>query len=134
MNSTSFGWETTADDAIAGIDLHGIRAIVTGGTSGIGAETGRVLAAAGEQVTLTGRNLDAGRAVAARIAARHPGAVIGVAALELSDPASVRAFAQAWEGPLHLLIANAGIMALPERTASAARAPRPASSSPRHPR
>jgi NAD(P)-dependent dehydrogenase (short-subunit alcohol dehydrogenase family) len=120
MNSTSFGWQTTAEEAIAGIGLHGIRAIITGGTSGIGAETGRVLAAAGAQVTLTGRNLDAGREVAARIAARHPGVVIDVAALELSDPASVRAFAQAWDGPLHLLIANAGIMALPERTVSAA--------------
>ncbi|HSZ41343.1 MAG TPA: SDR family NAD(P)-dependent oxidoreductase [Trebonia sp.] len=120
MDTLRFGAQTTAEAAIAGIDLHGVRAIVTGGTSGIGAETGRVLAAAGARVTLTGRNLDAGRAVAARIARQHPGALIDVAALELSDPASVRAFTRHWDGPLHLLVNNAGVMALPERTLNAA--------------
>lgn len=115
MDATGFGWGTTADDAIAGIDLHGVRALVTGGTSGIGAETGRVLAAAGAQVTLTGRNLDVGRTVVARIIDQHPSADVSVVALELSDPASVREFAAHWTGPLHLLINSAGIMALPER-------------------
>lgn len=115
MNTSDFGWETTADEAIAGIDLHGVRALVTGGTSGIGAETGRALAAAGAHVTLTGRNLDAGRAVAARITQRHPGANVEIVGLELSDLAAVREFAARWTGPLHLLVNNAGIMALPER-------------------
>ena len=116
MTTSDAGWKTTADEAIAGIDLHGVRALVTGGTSGIGAETGRALAAAGAHVTLTGRNLDAGRTVAARIADQHPGAQVEVVGLELSDPASVREFTARWEGSLHLLINNAGIMALPERT------------------
>ncbi len=119
MNASDFGWETTADEAIAGIDLHGVRALVTGGTSGIGAETGRVLAAAGANVTLTGRNLEAGRAVAARIAKQHPGANVEIVGLELSDPAAVREFAARWTGPLHLLVNNAGIMALPERVVNA---------------
>jgi NAD(P)-dependent dehydrogenase (short-subunit alcohol dehydrogenase family) len=119
MSASDFGWETTADDAIAGIDLHGVRALVTGGTSGIGAETGRVLASAGAHVTLTGRNLDAGRVIAAQIADKHPGSVVDVAGLELSDPTAVRSFAAQWNGPLHLLINNAGIMALPERTLNA---------------
>ncbi|MCW1100129.1 SDR family NAD(P)-dependent oxidoreductase [Streptomyces sp. RS2] len=118
MESSPFGWETTAPDAIAGIDLHGVRALVTGGTSGIGAETARVLAGAGAGVTITGRNLAAGRDVAARITEGQPDAVVEVAGMELSDPASVAAFAAQWKGPLHLLINNAGIMALPERTLS----------------
>jgi NAD(P)-dependent dehydrogenase (short-subunit alcohol dehydrogenase family) len=116
MTASTLGWETTADQAIAGIDLHGVRALVTGGTSGIGAETTRVLAGAGARVTITGRNLEAGRAVVARIVEQHPGAVIDVIGLELSDPASVAAVAAQWSEPLHLLVNNAGIMALPERT------------------
>jgi NAD(P)-dependent dehydrogenase (short-subunit alcohol dehydrogenase family) len=43
-----------------------------------------------------------------------------VAPVDLSDPASVRAFVRDWDGPLHLLINNAGVMALPERTLNAA--------------
>ena len=120
MNASGFGWETTAEEAIAGIDLHGVRAIVTGGTSGIGAETTRVLAGAGAEVTLTGRNLDAGQAVAGKVTAQYPGAAVHVAGLDLADPASVRSFADQWTGPLHLLVCNAGIMALPERTVNAA--------------
>jgi NAD(P)-dependent dehydrogenase (short-subunit alcohol dehydrogenase family) len=120
MNTSGFGWETTAEEAIAGIDLHGVRAIITGGTSGIGAETGRVLASAGAEVTLTGRNLNAGRAIADQITGQHPGAVVHVAGLDLADPGSVLAFAGQWTGPLHLLVNNAGIMALPERAVNAA--------------
>jgi NAD(P)-dependent dehydrogenase (short-subunit alcohol dehydrogenase family) len=116
VNTSGFSGETTAQEAIAGIDLHGINALVTGGTSGIGAETARTLASAGAHVTITGRNLAAGREIAARFADEHPGAVIEVAGLELSDLSSVSTFAAQWSGPLHLLINNAGIMALPERT------------------
>ncbi len=116
MPASTFGWDTTAEQAIVGIDLHGVRAVVTGGTSGIGAETARVLVGAGALVTITGRNLEAGRAVVDRIVEQHPGAVIDVIGLELSDPAAVAAFAARWSEPLHLLVNNAGIMALPERT------------------
>jgi NAD(P)-dependent dehydrogenase (short-subunit alcohol dehydrogenase family) len=119
MDTSKAHRETTADEAIAGIDLHGVRALVTGGTSGIGAETGRALAAAGAHVTLTGRNLEAGRAVVARISDRHPGAEIEVVSLDLSDPASAREFAARWDGSLHLLVNNAGVMALPARTVDA---------------
>jgi NAD(P)-dependent dehydrogenase (short-subunit alcohol dehydrogenase family) len=38
-----------------------------------------------------------------------------VRALDLTDLASVRAFADAWDGPIDVLINNAGVMALPER-------------------
>ena len=105
--TTEFGFESTAADVVEGIDLTGKRAVVTGGASGIGIETARALAGAGADVTLAVRDLDAGEAVAAEIGAR-------VAPLELTDRASIAAFVAAWDGPLHLLINNAGVMALPE--------------------
>jgi NAD(P)-dependent dehydrogenase (short-subunit alcohol dehydrogenase family) len=109
-----FGWETTADQAIAGIRLDGRRAVVTGASSGIGFETARVLAAAGAEVTLAVRDREAGNRAAAQI----PGAKVAI--LDLADLASVAAFTDAWTGPLHLLINNAGVMALPSRQLSAA--------------
>jgi NAD(P)-dependent dehydrogenase (short-subunit alcohol dehydrogenase family) len=116
MNSLPFGWGSTAQEAATGIDLHGINAIVTGGTSGIGAETARVLVGAGAHVTITGRNIEAGRAVAAEIETEYVSAQIEFAGMDLSDPAAVSAFAAEWKRPLHLLVNNAGVMALPERT------------------
>jgi pyruvate/2-oxoglutarate dehydrogenase complex dihydrolipoamide dehydrogenase (E3) component len=53
---TPFGAGSTAADVVAGIDLTGRRAIVTGGASGIGVETARALAGAGAEVTLAVRN------------------------------------------------------------------------------
>jgi NAD(P)-dependent dehydrogenase (short-subunit alcohol dehydrogenase family) len=50
--TTSFGFESTAAEVVEGIDLSGKRAIVTGGSSGIGVETARALAGAGADVTL----------------------------------------------------------------------------------
>jgi hypothetical protein len=43
--STSFHRDTTADEVLAGIDLHGKTYLITGGTSGLGQETARALAA-----------------------------------------------------------------------------------------
>ncbi|GAB3960497.1 hypothetical protein GCM10027614_82570 [Micromonospora vulcania] len=45
--STPFDARSTAADAVAGVDLTGERAIVTGASSGIGVETARALATAG---------------------------------------------------------------------------------------
>ena len=58
---TPFGWDSTAAQVIAGIDLAGQRAIVTGGSSGIGVETARALASANADVTLAVRDLAAGQ-------------------------------------------------------------------------
>lgn len=76
--------------------------IVTGGASGIGLETVRALRGAGADVT---------------VATRNPAA--GERRLDLSDLGSVRAFAASWSGPLHAVVANAGVMALPTRQIAA---------------
>jgi NAD(P)-dependent dehydrogenase (short-subunit alcohol dehydrogenase family) len=111
---TPFGEFSTADEVAEGIDLTGRRAVVTGASSGIGVETARTLATHGAEVTLAVRNLEAGERVAAEI--RGQGGKVDVRSLELGDRASIAAFVDAWEGPLHLLVNNAGVMALPERT------------------
>jgi NAD(P)-dependent dehydrogenase (short-subunit alcohol dehydrogenase family) len=111
--TTPFGFESSAAEVIAGIDLSGRRAIVTGASSGIGVETARALAAAGAEVTLAVRDTRAGERTAAEIRAGAAGAAISVGRLDLSDLASVAAFADRWRGPLDLLVNNAGVMALP---------------------
>ncbi len=60
---------STADDVLAGIDLTGRRAVVTGAASGIGVETARALARAGAVVTVAVRNTTRGHEVAADIEA-----------------------------------------------------------------
>ena len=66
------------------------------------------------------RDTDRGSEVAADIADSTGNEQVAVAALELTDPASIEAFCAAWSGPLHILVNNAGVMALPERTLTAA--------------
>lgn len=111
--TTPFTAESTAAEVIAGIDLAGRRAIVTGGASGIGIETARALAGAGAEVTLAVRDLEAGKRTAADITEGAGGNQVLVAPLDLADQASVAAFAERWDGPLHILVNNAGIMASP---------------------
>jgi NAD(P)-dependent dehydrogenase (short-subunit alcohol dehydrogenase family) len=53
------------------------------------------------------RNVDAGEAAASAIGA---GDAVRVRKLDLASAASIRAFAEAWDEPLHLLINNAGVM------------------------
>ncbi|WP_205648240.1 SDR family NAD(P)-dependent oxidoreductase [Actinomadura rubteroloni] len=111
--TTPFGAASTAAEVIEGVDLRGRRAVVTGGSSGLGAETARALAGAGAEVTLAVRDTAAGDRAAADIAA-STGARPRVAPLDLADRASVAAFVAAWDGPLHVLVCNAGVMAPPE--------------------
>ncbi|MFI5691409.1 SDR family NAD(P)-dependent oxidoreductase [Kribbella sp. NPDC051586] len=111
--TTPFGSESTAAEVIAGVDLTGRRAVVTGGASGIGVETARALAGAGAEVTLAVRNTAAGERVAAQIIESTGNNHVFVAPIELADPESVRAFAGSWTGPLHILVNNAGVMAEP---------------------
>ena len=112
--TTPFGATSTAQEVLAGVDLTGRRAIVTGGASGIGLETARALAIAGAQVTLAVRDIEAGASAAADIERTSGRDRVAVARLDLADLASIRGFVNAWDGPLHILVNNAGIMAPPE--------------------
>ena len=104
----------SAAEVVAGIDLTGKKAIVTGGAGGIGAETARALAAVGASVTLAVRRTDAAKTVVAELRQSTGNEAIDVRSLDLSDLRSVKAFTDAWEGPVHILVNNAGIMAVPE--------------------
>jgi NAD(P)-dependent dehydrogenase (short-subunit alcohol dehydrogenase family) len=90
-------------------DLAGRTVVVTGANSGIGRIAGRDLAAAGARVVLAVRDVAKGE----RAAASFTGTT-EVRHLDLTDLASVRAFAEAWSGDLDILVNNAGIMAVPE--------------------
>lgn len=101
---------TTAEEVARTIDLSGKIAIVTGGASGLGLETVRVLAARGARIIVPARNPDAARKTLAEIAG------VEVEEMDLVDLGSVSAFAEkfiATGTPLHLLILSAGIMATP---------------------
>ena len=89
-------------------DLTGRTAVVTGANSGIGRHTARELAAHGAIVVLACRNVESGREAAAGM----PGTT-RVEELDLASQASVRAFADRWQGPLDLLVNNAGVMTPP---------------------
>jgi len=108
--TTRFAGSSTAEEVVAGVDLHGVRAVVTGASSGLGAETARVLTAAGADVTLAVRDTTAGARVADRIAASAGEPRPAMAAIDLADPGSVARFARDWDGPLHLLVSNAGLV------------------------
>ncbi|MDB5394065.1 MAG: oxidoreductase [Rhodospirillales bacterium] len=107
---SGFSAASTADEVIAGRDLSGKVAIITGGYSGIGLETARVLAAAGAQVIVPARDMEKARSTASGLAG------VTLDSLDLMDPASINAFAArflATGQALHLLINNAGVMASP---------------------
>jgi NAD(P)-dependent dehydrogenase (short-subunit alcohol dehydrogenase family) len=112
--SSSKAW-STADIP----DQSGRLAVVTGGNSGIGFEAAKALAIAGADVILAVRSASKGDAAVAEILAAAPTATVTHEALDLSDQASVGAFAQGRienGRPIDLLINNGGIMAVPERT------------------
>jgi NAD(P)-dependent dehydrogenase (short-subunit alcohol dehydrogenase family) len=110
--SSGFGASSTANDVINGIDLTGKIAIVTGGNTGIGLETTKVLAAAGATVIVPARDIEKAR--------KNLQGIVNVEleTMDLINPGSIDAFAEkflASERPLHLLINNAGIMWVPLR-------------------
>lgn len=109
---SGFNAKSTADDVIQNIDLTGKIAIVTGGNTGIGLETTKVLAAAGATVIVPARDIEKAKQNLEGIAN------VEIAAMDLMSPTSIDAFAEnfiASGRPLHLLINNAGIMWVPLR-------------------
>jgi NAD(P)-dependent dehydrogenase (short-subunit alcohol dehydrogenase family) len=108
--TTSFSAASTAADVVRGIDLSGVRAIVTGASSGIGIETVRALASVGAEVTLAVRSVAAGETAADDIHRTTKTIRPRVRKLDLADQATIAAFVSNWAGPLHLLVNNAGLI------------------------
>ncbi|WP_061293164.1 SDR family oxidoreductase [Herbidospora cretacea] len=103
-------------------DLSGKRAVVTGGSDGIGLGLATRLAAAGAEVVLPVRNPRKGEAAIAAIRRGNPDADVRLRELDLSSLASVAALGEALreEGrPIHILIDNAGVMTPPDRRTTA---------------
>jgi NAD(P)-dependent dehydrogenase (short-subunit alcohol dehydrogenase family) len=113
---TPFGFESTTSDVLQGVDLSGRTALVTGANAGIGYETASALAGAGAEVVVAARRDSAGRDAAAQIAASTGSPHVSHVLLDLADLESVARAAASWSGPLHILVCNAGIMAVPELT------------------
>ncbi|MBB3392676.1 NAD(P)-dependent dehydrogenase (short-subunit alcohol dehydrogenase family) [Rhizobium sp. BK275] len=109
--SSGFGARSTADDVLAGIDLTGRLAIVTGGHSGLGLETTKALSRAGSHVLVGARRPEEAARALAGIAN------VEVERLDLSDLESVRRFAERFVASgrkADMVINSAGIMACPE--------------------
>ncbi|MEI9921466.1 MAG: SDR family NAD(P)-dependent oxidoreductase [Bacteroidota bacterium] len=107
-----FSAASTASEVIEGINLTGKTAIVTGGNTGIGLETTRVLASAGATVIVPARDIEKAKRNLAGLQN------VELEPMDLLDPRSIDAFAAKFLASgraLHLLINNAGIMWVPLR-------------------
>ena len=103
---SGFNRDTTAKEALGGADLTGKTVIVTGGASGIGLETTRALSGAGAQVIVAVRSPERAREALNGLKR------VEIEQLDLTDPASIDAFAERFNAtgrPLHILINNAGV-------------------------
>ncbi len=107
------GFTSTAHDALEGVDLTGQRILVTGASSGIGAETVRALHQAGADVVLAVRDPSRIQDVVDALSViRSPGS-FHIERLDLADLRSILDFVSRWTGPLNVLVNNAGVMAFP---------------------
>lgn len=109
---SGFTRASTTVDVIKGIDLIGKVAVITGGYSGLGLETARTLASAGARVIVPARDVER-----ARRTLIEAGSTVEIQPMDLTDPRSVDRFTHDFLAsglPLHILINNAGVMAIPE--------------------
>ena len=99
-------------------DQSGRVAVVTGANGGLGLETAEALAGKGAHVVMAVRNQDKAAAAQARIMATHPTASVELVPLDLGNQESVKAAVDTITKAhplIHLLVNNAGLMAMPER-------------------
>ncbi|KAM3688915.1 hypothetical protein ACJW31_09G007000 [Castanea mollissima] len=114
--SSGFDSASTAEQVTEGIDASNLTAIVTGGASGIGLETVRVLALRKAHVIIAARNMEAANAAKQLILKDNETARVDVLKLDLCSMKSVRAFVDDFNAlnvPLNILINNAGVMFCP---------------------
>ena len=110
-----FGAKSTTDEVLEGVDLTGKRVLVTGVSAGLGVETARTLSAHGATVVGTARDLNKAKQALDRAGAKD----IELVAMDLASLASVRAASaklNATGERFDLVIANAGVMAIPTKT------------------
>ncbi len=101
-------------------DLTGLRALVTGATSGLGAAVVEALVEHGAEVVMAARNEPKLAGAVEELRATVEDARVRPLLVDLADQSSVRRAAEeeSTYGPLHLLVNNAGVMATPySRTA-----------------
>ncbi len=113
---SEFGWASTTDEVLDGIDLSGQTAFITGANSGLGQETARAMAARGAHVVMAGRDQGKLDEAAAAIRASVADAQIETITLDLGSLESIRAAtsrARQRFDTIDLLINNAGVMACP---------------------
>ncbi|XP_021867274.1 short-chain dehydrogenase TIC 32, chloroplastic [Spinacia oleracea] len=113
---SEFSGNSTAEQVTNGVDGSGLTAIVTGASSGLGAETTRVLALRGVHVIMVDKNMNAGTEVRDKILQEIPCAKVDIMELDLSSMTSVRNFASEFKSlnyPLNILINNAGVFGPP---------------------
>ncbi|KAF2306135.1 hypothetical protein GH714_013117 [Hevea brasiliensis] len=113
---SGFGSASTAEQVTEGIDASSLTIIITGGASGIGLETARVLALRKAHVIIAARNMEAANKAKQYILKDVQDARVDVMKLDLASIKSVNEFADkfiALDLPLNILINNAGIMFCP---------------------
>ncbi len=91
-------------------DLRGRHVVITGANSGIGRRAAEALAEVGASLTLAVRDIGKGEAAASAM-----NGDVRVRELDLADLQSVRSFAERTTEPIDIIIANAGVMAIPMR-------------------
>ncbi|HKY13488.1 MAG TPA: SDR family NAD(P)-dependent oxidoreductase [Microthrixaceae bacterium] len=112
----AFGFESTTDEVLDGVDLTGVNVVITGTSAGLGVETARVVAAHGATVVGIVRDVDKARRNLDEVGATD----VELYQADLASLASIRAFTDTFLADGHdridALIGNAGIMACPQGT------------------
>lgn len=107
-----FGFSSTIDDVLEGVDLSRKKVLITGVSAGLGTETARGLMSRGATVVGTARDMDKARAATAHL--RDQPGTLELVELDLASLASVRRAADAISAAhdsFDVIIANAGVMA-----------------------
>ena len=116
--ANTFGYTSTTDEVLEGVDLRGKRILVTGVSAGLGVETARSLAAHGAHVVGAARDLNKAETATVQVRkdAESSGGSLELVELDLGSLKSVRACADALLAAgksFDVVIANAGVMATP---------------------